>query len=236
MILKSSAAILMISLFASAALGQNQLILDKLKQLDAAHPTLEMSAAKAAIFDTAKRFADEKGECLPTDVQLEQPVAITGDPAILPALLSGQIKNAWKVYAQYQGCGNRAVDRFSVIDFADGKRIALLVNSGATNSSMKLMRDTSMLAAMQAYQAAKSKAPSCDGKDLEMIGAQIVSEADDLGPELYGVRYVGGWTENWRFSTCGLIFDVPVQFTADGDGGAYTNIKAENVQQIESAP
>ncbi len=217
----------------SAAWGQNPLVIEKLDQLNAAHPTLDLNDAKVAILKTAKSLAEKKSKCVPVDIQLRQPVAITGDPALLPTILSGQIKNAWKVYAQSEGCGSLPIDRYSVIDFADGRRLAVRVNSGESNSSMKLMRDTSMTAALQAYQAAKSKSPSCDGKDLDMISTNIVSQTDDLGPEIYGVRYVGGWIENWRFSTCGLIFDVPVNFTADGDGGAYSNIKADTVKQVE---
>jgi hypothetical protein len=94
------------------------------------------------------------------------------------------------------------------------------------------MRDTSMPAALAAHQKAVSLGKSCDGKDLKMGPTRIADESKDLGPDLYGIRYTGTWTEIWRFETCGAKFDVPVEFRPDGDGGAYTNIKADTIKVV----
>jgi hypothetical protein len=66
------------------------------------------------------------------------------------------------------------------------------------------------------------------------IGAtHVTGESKDLGPETYGVRYAGSWTEAWQVEACGgTKFEVPIQFTADGDGGAYINVRANNVRVV----
>ncbi len=167
---------------------------------------------------------------------MEAPVAITGAPFLFSMVLAGNVNNAWRVYVQYEGCDDNMIQRFAVIDTNEGKRIALPINAGRSLTSIKLMRDTSPSAGLQAAIAAKKRKPDCDAKDMELLLTRVINEGEDLGPEIYGVRYVGNWTESWRVKTCGLTFDVPIGFTADGDGGAYTNIKGDAVSEFSVQP
>ena len=59
-----------------------------------------------------------------------------------------------------------------------------------------------------------------------------MAEESDLGADVFGVRYVGSWSELWPIEICGQIVEVPVTFKADGDGGAYYNIKDETVKLV----
>ena len=221
-----------IAAFPVAALAQNQLVVQRLDQENAEHPTLSQSDAKSAIFEKVKKIAESNGQCVPTGVTAEAPVAITGDPFLFPMVLAGNVKNVWRVYAQYEGCNDNMIRRFAVIDTNEDKRIAVPINPGRSLTSVKLMRDTSPAAGLQAAAAAKKQKTDCDATDMELISTQVIDESKDLGPEIYGVRYVGSWTESWRLKTCGLVFDVPIAFSADGDGGAFTNIKGEAVREF----
>lgn len=98
------------------------------------------------------------------------------------------------------------------------------------------MRDTSVQAAIAVLAFAKRTNPDCDGSDMTMSSSRVISENEDLGPDIYGVRYTGSWSESWRFAACGNQYDVPVSFTADGDGGAYTNIAGGEITLVEREP
>ena len=218
---------------ASVTVGaQHPLVKERLDKENAEHPTLSLADAEAAIFGKAKRVAEANGRCIPTGVALEPPMATTGDPFLLSGVLDGTVKNTWRVYAQFKGCGDDLIQRYAVIDMNDGKRVALPIHPGRSLTTLKLMRDTSPTAGVQALAAAKKRKPDCDGKDMDLVSTRIANEEKDLGPEIYGVRYTGSWTESWRLKTCGLSFDVAIRFTADGDGGAYTNIKGDEVSEV----
>jgi hypothetical protein len=221
-----------IVIFPQDVLAQNQLVVQRLDKENAEHPTLSRADAKSAIFEKVKMIAESKGQCVPTNITVEAPAAITGDPFLFPMVLAGNVKNVWRVYAQYEGCNNDLVQRFALIDNSDDKRIAVPINPGRSLTTVKLMRDTSPSAGLQAAAAARRQKPDCDAKDMELISTHVTSESKDLGPEIYGVRYVGSWTESWRLKTCGLVFDVPITFSADGDGGAYTNINGDAVLEL----
>ena len=102
--------------FPMAALAQNQLVVQRLDQENAEHPTLSASDAKSAILEKVKKIAESKGHCVPTGVTLEAPVAITGDPFLFSMVLAGNVSNAWRVYVQYEGCSDNMIQRFAVID------------------------------------------------------------------------------------------------------------------------
>ncbi len=216
----------------ATAKAQQALVIERLDKENAEHPTLSPSDAEAAVLDKAKRVAGANGKCVPTGVTLEAPVAITGDPFLFSGILDGSINNAWRVYALLKGCGDALIQRYVVIDMKEGKRVALPVHPGRSLATLKIVRDTSPNAGVQALAVVKRRKPDCDGKDMALVAIQIANEEKDLGPEVYGVRYVGSWTESWKLKTCGIVVDVPIRFTADGDGGAYTNIKGDEVREV----
>lgn len=216
--------------------AQNAMVLDRIKALDAAAQAPAMPELEIAILATSKAIADAKKVCSPASIGIEEVMPITGAAAILPAILKGQIRNAWSVYARHAGCPGSEPFRYAVLQLADGSLKALLVNEGRSFANLSIMRDTSAGAALAALQRIKQEDAKCDGADMTMGVTRVVFQSKDLGPELFGVRYVGSWTEAWDFTTCGRIARVPVEFRADGDGGAYTNIKGDSVQLVSADP
>jgi hypothetical protein len=214
---------------ASAAAAQNPLVLNKLKELDAKAPQPAVSELRSAVATTAKAYAEKKGTCAPSEVTLSEVSPITGARGILQGVMSGQLRNAWTLYVQYVGCSGADPHRFMVVQKGDGSLIALQVNEGRTYANPSIMRDTSAMAAMTALQKGRSLDPTCKGESMKMGPTRVTGQSKDLGPDIYGARYVGSWTEVWQFETCGKKFDVPIEFTPDADGGAYTNIKGDAV-------
>jgi hypothetical protein len=160
-------------------------------------------------------------------VKLSGVAPITGARGIMAAVMAGKLRNAWIVYADHVGCAGNNPVRYMIMQPADGMLRAVRVNEGRTFANPVLMRDTGTAAALAALQKSKATNANCGGETMKMGPTRVTSQSADLGPEIYGVRYVGKWTEIWQFETCGLKVDVPVEFTPDGDGGAYTNVVSD---------
>jgi hypothetical protein len=220
----------MLAVFLSTtASAQNAMVLDRIRALDAAAKMPAKADLEAAILSTANTIADAKKVCRPAAINSEDVAPITGAAAILPAVLNCQIKNAWSVYVRYAGCQAPEPFRYAVLQLPDGSLKALLVNEGHSFANLSIMRDTSANAAVAALQRIKQEDANCAGADMAMGATRVASQSQDLGPDLFGVRYVGSWTETWDFTTCGRTARVPIEFKADGDGGAYTHIKGDAV-------
>jgi hypothetical protein len=217
---------------AGTAQAQHPMVLGKLQEINAQAPQPPVEQLRQAVAQTAKAFGEANKTCMPTQVALSDATPATGSRDVLQAVLGGQLRNAWSLYATYTGCPGSEPIRYLVVQKADSSLMALQVNEGRTYTSPAIMRDTSMQAALAALQKARTLSPDCEGKDMKMGPTRIAEQSKDLGPDVYGVRYVGTWSEVWRFETCGRKFDVRVDFTPDGDGGAYTNIKGEAVAVV----
>lgn len=213
---------------AASAGAQHPLVLSKLQELNAAAPQPSAEQLQKEIGVKAKAFAEANGQCVPTGISVREVAAITGARDVLQAALGGLIKNGWTAYAEHVGCP-AGVRRYMVLMKADGTLIAAQVNEGRSFANPSIMRDTSALAALGALQKVRSVDANCDGKDMGMGPTRVAGTSPDLGPDIYGVRYVGSWTEIWQFRTCGKLVDVPIEFRADGDGGAYSDIKEDGV-------
>lgn len=223
------AGLAVIGLATAPGLAQHALVLEKLKELDGKAPQPAVAELEKAVATTAKAYGEANKVCVPASLKLSEIAPITGARGILQGVMAGQIRNAWTLYADHGGCNATHPFRYIILQRADGTLQAALVNEGRTLANPTIMRDTSAMAALTALQKAKSLDPACTGDKMEMGPTRVTEQSKDLGPEIYGARYVGSWTEVWQFRTCGKSFDVPIQFTPDGDGGAYTNIKADQV-------
>jgi hypothetical protein len=213
----------------SPILAQQQIVLDKLKELNAKAPQPPMEELNAAVSDTAVAYAKARSECAPQAVKLSDVAPITGATGVLTGVIAGKLRNAWTVYAQHAGCPGGAPVRYMILQLADGSLRAVHVNEGRTFANPMIMRDTSLSAALAAAQKGKALDPGCIGESMKMRSTRVTSQSADLGPEVYGVRYKGRWTEVWQFQTCGHTFGVPIEFTPDGDGGAYTKVEADKI-------
>jgi len=221
-----------VAMFLSApALAQNQMVIDKLTELNAEAPPPAIADIAQAVDQEAKRVADAKKTCAPTAIELEKPVPITGDRSVLNDVIARRLLNAWTIYAKQSGCAAiPEIVRYIVIKKADFSLAVFVVNHGRTNANPTLIRDTFKLAALGGFIAVKKLDSACDPKDLpQLLDMRIAEESADLGPALFGVRYTGTWSEIWRFRVCGRDADVKVDFRPDGDGGAYTNVPGSGV-------
>jgi hypothetical protein len=217
---------------AGPAFAQHPMVLAKLQEINVQAPQPPAEQLQQAVAQTAKAFGDANRTCVPTGVALSETAPATGGRDVLQGVMTGQIRNAWTTYVVHQGCPASGPVRYLIIQKADASLMAVQVNEGRTFASPAIMRDTSMQAALAAHQKSTSLGKGCDGKDMKMGPTRIMSQSADLGPDFYGIRYTGSWSEVWRFSTCGRTFDVPVEFKPDGDGGAYTNIKGDAISVL----
>lgn len=213
----------------TVAFAQHPLVLAKLQELNTKAPQPSIAELKAAISLTAKASGGANATCVPSGVVLGEVAPVTGARDILPAVLGGELRNAWSVYVTHRGCPGTNPFRYMVVQKSDGNLLAPMVNEGKTYANPSIMRDTSAQAAIAALQKARSLDAACTGEMMKMGPTKVTAQSDDLGPDLFGARYVGSWSESWRFETCGRTFEVPVEFRSDGDGGAYTNIKSDQV-------
>lgn len=218
---------------ASPCLAQHPMVLAKLQELNAAAPQPPGDQIKSAVAATAKAFGEANKVCVPTDIVLGEVAPITGAREILGAVMAGQVRNAWSVYATHSGCKGKEPFRYMVVQKSDGSLLAPQVNEGRTFANPSIMRDTSAGAALAALQKAKTVDPACTGQGMKMGPTRVTAQSKDLGPDVFGARYVGSWTEVWQFEICGKTMDVTIDFTPDGDGGAYTNIKGQEVVIVQ---
>jgi len=216
-------------LASTPAIAQQSLVIERITQLNAKAPQPPVIDLQAAVETGAKAYSAAKKICAPMSVKVSEVSPITGAGVILPAVLSGKIRNAWTLYGDHVGCPGDGTVRYMVLQLADGSLKGARVNQGRSLANPSIMRDTSTAAALAALRQAKIVDPACTGDDMAMGSTRVLSKSKDLGPDTFGVRYVGGWSEVWQFRTCGKNFDVPIDFTADGDGGAYTNVKTSAV-------
>jgi len=105
------------------------------------------------------------------------------------------------------------------------------VNRGVSYAWESLISDTLPLASMAAYVALKQHGQECDLDGGATLGVtRLASEDVDLGEDVYGARYSGSWAEIWPMTLCGKTVEVRVDFRADGDGGAYTDLPGDDVR------
>lgn len=197
---------------------------------------VSLPARQAIIADALANFqamARKEARCIPTSVEIEAATPATAVRIATQGIQSGQLKNAWTAYGRAQGCKGAPRTRFIILLMANDEVRVRPINQGESIASASLMRDTSAGAAIAALSAIKAINPECDGTGMTMLGTTVVSRSPDLSPDFYGVRYRGSWAENWTFQVCGHSAEVPVSFTADGSGGAYSNIKSAEIKVLK---
>jgi hypothetical protein len=203
-------------------------------QTNAATPPPAAAEIAAGALDVLKAIAAEKKSCVPISVAMEPAQTATSVRLTTDLIAAGKIKNAWTAYGRPQGCPSPAPTRFIVLRLADNSLIVRVINVGETIANPSLMRDSSFAVAVAAVTAIQRAKPDCtDTKDLDMVGTRIISKSADLSPDWHGSRYAGSWTEGWTFSACGRRAEVPVTFTADGQGGANWNVKSNEAKVVD---
>lgn len=225
---------LTISLVFVSANAQVPLVLDMLKRFNDAAPVPQSSVLVSEVMKSALTIQKDKGGCLPTSAVIDTVTPATGVRFALQQIVARQMKNAWTVIVRHPNCGNDII-RYAVVQQSDDSLYSFRINRGQSNANESLIGDTLPSALAMSFLTLKRAKIDCDikdDKDFTMGVTRIVRESTDLGPETYGVRYIGIWQEIWPITLCGRTVEVGIDFKADGDGGAYTDIKNDNVKLL----
>jgi len=215
------------------AVAQNADFKALMEKTNADAPLPAMALIEADARETLIAIAKKDGAaCIPTGVVLGAAKPITSAAFVVTAVMAGQVRNAWTAYGRAIGCPSSLPTRFMIVQLADGKVLARTVNDGETLANPGLMRDTSAQAGVAAYQVVRNADAACTGDDMRMLGTRVLTKSSDLGPDFYGSYFTGSWQEAWKFSACGKSVEVPVNFKADGQGGAYTEIKGSEAKFV----
>ncbi|HOI83541.1 MAG TPA: hypothetical protein PKW30_04480 [Campylobacterales bacterium] len=110
------------------------------------------------------------------------------------------------------------------------QKLELVNKLGDTRATFKLLVDAqpnAMMAAMVNVYGI-SKADKCEAKNVKLVKVNKIGEvegAEYLPLKEAGMEKVflisGKWQENWTYDVCGKETVVPMEFTADGNKGAY---------------
>lgn len=176
---------------------------------------------------------EERAACVPIGVELGEPKPMTSASLAVAGITAGKLKNAWTAYGRAKGCPSALPTRFMILQLADDQVLARTVNEGESLANPSVMRDSSTHAALAAYQIVRSAQATCTGDDMRMLATKVVSKSSDLGPDFYGSYFTGSWQEAWTFRVCGKSVEVPISFRADGQGGAYSEVKGSEAKLID---
>lgn len=210
-------------LLAAPAAAQDAADLARWGAINRAVPAPAAAAVTPAALAAAQGLARDTHVCVPRAVALGPLRPATADPVAVGGVRDRQLQNMWLADGNATGCGAPAKLRFVVMRLADGGLNVLVVNEGESLASVALTQDA-MRAALSAARrafAATDAACTVDASTLSLGPTRVLARSPDLGPETYGVRFAGLWSEGWRFTACGHTVEVRVDFRADGEGGAF---------------
>lgn len=217
-------------LVAAALLGQDAQYAEFVERTNTSVPPPSVEAMTPVALETLQALKRQDGGCVPTALAMEPARTAIATFVITQAVASGQIKNGWTAYGRGEGCPGSPPVRFMVLRLPDDQLRAVVVSEGETLANPSLMRDASAPAAMVALQTVRTADAACDGSDMRMGPTRVAERGADLGPEYHGAFYAGSWSEVWTFVVCGRTVEIPVVFTADGNGGAHFNIRSTEVR------
>ena len=221
-----------IALVAAALFGQEAEYAAFVERTNAAVPPPTIESISLVALATLQALRRQEGGCVPTGLTMDQPRTAIATFAISQGVASGQVRNGWTVYGRSLGCADAPPVRFMVLRMPDDQLRAIVVNDGETLANPSLMRDSSAPAAIAAYQVVRTADAACDGSDMRMGATRVAERGADLGDEYHGAFYSGSWSEIWTFVVCGRTVEVPITFTADGNGGAHYNIRSAEVRIV----
>ncbi len=174
------------------------------------------------------------GGCVPTSAVVDNVVPATSVRFVFQGILAGQLKNGWTVTARHPNCDMTPV-RYTISEDSAGLLNTVRTNRGLSLANESLISDTWPLAVVQAAATARRNGVECDEKGASLGVTRVAREEPGLGADVYGVRYTGSWSEVWPVELCDRSVEITVRFTADGDGGAYTDLKGTEARLLPSA-
>ncbi|RIV89128.1 hypothetical protein [Aurantiacibacter zhengii] len=222
--------------FANPAGAQHPIIVQKLTEWNEAAPSPDNALLEQEVLTTAAEIYGPDGGCQDTQVALRDVRPATADRYVFTGVLNGTLRNAWFVTASLPGCDNAPV-RFMVIRDADEDLRTIRVNRGDSIAWDSLFVDTLPLARLGALATLRSAGVGCATEASHTLGVtRVANEGSDLGPDVFGGRYAGSWSEIWPITICERTVEVFIEFTADGDGGAYTRVSGDQSKLVSENP
>jgi hypothetical protein len=194
------------------------------KTFNDATPPPNAAILISEIMKSALETQKSKGGCLPSSAVVDMVTPATAARFVTEGFVARQIRNAWTVIVRHPNCGSDIV-RYAVVKQFNDSHYAFRINRGQSNANESLIGDTMPKAALVAALMLKRAGKDCRASDVTLGVTRIAEEGADLGPDLYGARFKGSWREIWPIIACGRTVEVSVRFEADGEGGAYTNVK-----------
>lgn len=214
------------------AFAQHPLVLRKLAEWNDAAPAPAEQIILSEVRNSLAVLYSQNPACRATDISVRQVEPATADRYAFNGRVGGTLRNAWFVIVQIPSCDTAPV-RFMVLQKADASLKTIRVNRGTSYAWESLIADTFRSALLGAHIALKRNGLNCAAEEKPIVGVmRIASEESDLGPVQFGVRYKGRWTEIWPIELCGRTAEVGIEFTADGDGGAYTHIVSDQTRVL----
>lgn len=218
----------------TAGQAQHPLILQRLTSWNAAAPQPAPATIQEQVMTAAVAAQKSSGGCVPTSAVIDSVVPATSVRFVFQGILAGQLKNGWTATARHPNCDAAPV-RYTISEDSAGTLATIRTNRGLSLANESLIGDTWPLAVIQAAVTAKRNGIECDPKSATLGVTRVAKEEPGLGADVYGVRYTGSWSEVWPVELCGRTVEVTVRFTADGDGGAYTDLKGTEAKLLPSA-
>ncbi len=171
-----------------------------------------------------------RGRCASKKFSLGPLEPVSLDGMITALIAQGQIENAWLVSVRLDDCPPADPIRVLLLRGPDGEKLqAIFAGQGESLTWPTLARDALRATVAKVVARLRVEDPRCAPPDLTQIGIRIASRSTDLGPNVYGLRLKGNWTELWAFAPCGHDVAVPISFTTDGQGGAYWSIDVSKI-------
>jgi hypothetical protein len=217
---------------ASPSYAQHPLILQRLTAWNAAAPQPAAATIQEQVMKAALAAQKRSGGCMPAAAVIDSVAPATSVRFIFQGILAGQLRNGWTVAARHPNCGTTPV-RYTIFEDSSGAFNTIRTNRGLSLANESLIGDTWPLALLQAAATAKRNGIECAAESAELGITRVVEEEPGLGADVYGVRYSGSWSEVWPVELCSRTVEVTIRFTADGDGGAYSNLKGTEAKLLK---
>lgn len=213
--------------------AQHPMVLDVLENANRSAPVLGEDVYRDQINSVVEDIYTENPSCDTSDIVIEKIESATANRFIFNAVVRQQMRNGWTVTATLPGCDTVPV-RFMTMQENDGSLRTIRVNRGTSYAWDSLIADTLPLAKVAAIAGLSRADIPCEKGQPGKLGAiRIASESEDLGDDVFGVRYTGSWSEVWPITICERTVEVRAQFTADGDGGAYQRFSSEDLTVLD---
>ena len=223
---------LMLAGLAVPVAAQHQVVRERLEQWNAAAPQPEQELISKEIRAKVDELYGDDDRCDSSRLIITDVRPATSDRFIFTGVSRGTLRNGWFVTSQLPTCDDAQV-RFLVTQKADRTLHTIRVNRGHSYAWESLISDTLPQAVIMAQTMIKKQDIRCANEMSFSLGQFRIASEERLGSDTYGIRYDGGWEEIWPIELCEKIVEVSVAFTADGDGGAYTNVSEEKTRILD---